>query len=313
MAKPTNKVIITCAVTGAIHTPTLSAGLPYTPADIARQAIDAARAGAAILHLHARNPQDGSPTGDPDVFAQFLPQIHQGTDAVINITTGGSHVMTLAQRLAAALDVSPEMASCNMGSMNFGYFQVLAKLKQFKYDWEYEHLEGSRDRIFRNTFADIEHILRELGERHGTKFEFECYDVGHLYTLKHFVDRGLIKGMLFIQFALGILGGIGADPENLTHLKRIADKLFGTNYQWSVLAAGRHQMPLITQAAIMGGNVRVGLEDSLYLARGQLAPSNADQVRLIRSILESLGLEVASPAEVRASLGLKGREGVRLP
>ena len=250
---------------------------------------------------------------EPAVFRQFLPQIHRATDAVINITTGGSHVMTLAQRLAAALDVSPEMASCNMGSMNFGYFQVLAKLKQFKYDWEYEHLEGSRDRIFRNTFADIEYILRELGEGHGTKFEFECYDVGHLYTLKHFVDRGLIKGMIFIQFALGILGGIGADPENLTHLKRIADKLFGSGYRWSVLAAGRHQMPLITQAALMGGNVRVGLEDSLYLARGQLAPSNADQVRLIRSVLESLGLEIATPSDVRSSLELKGRERVRLP
>jgi uncharacterized protein (DUF849 family) len=308
-----NKVIITCAVTGSIHTPSMSPYLPLTPEQVAEEAIAAANAGAAVLHLHARDPKDGRPVFEPAIFKQFLPQIHRATDAVINITTGGSHVMTLAQRLAAALDVSPEMASCNMGSMNFGYFQVLAKLKQFKYDWEYEHLEGSRDRIFRNTFADIEHILRELGERHGTKFEFECYDVGHLYTLKHFVDRGLIKGMLFIQFALGILGGIGADPENLTHLKRIADKLFGTNYRWSVLAAGRHQMPLITQAAIMGGNVRVGLEDSLYLARGQLAPSNADQVRLIRSILESLGLEVASPAEVRASLELKGREGVRLP
>jgi uncharacterized protein (DUF849 family) len=308
-----NKVIITCAVTGSIHTPSMSPYLPLTPEQVAEEAIAAANAGAAVLHLHARDPTDGRPVFEPAIFRQFLPQIHQATDAVINITTGGSHVMTLAQRLAAALDVSPEMASCNMGSMNFGYFQVLAKLKQFKYDWEYEHLEGSRDRIFRNTFADIEHILRELGERHGTKFEFECYDVGHLYTLKHFVDRGLIKGMLFIQFALGILGGIGADPENLTHLKRIADKLFGANYRWSVLAAGRHQMPLITQAAIMGGNVRVGLEDSLYLARGQLAPSNADQVRWIRSILESLGLEVASAAEVRASLELKGREGVRLP
>jgi uncharacterized protein (DUF849 family) len=307
------KVIITCAVTGSIHTPSMSPYLPLTPQEVAEEAIAAAQAGAAVLHLHARDPKDGRPVFEPEIFRQFLPRIHQATDAVINITTGGSHVMTLEQRLAAALDVSPEMASCNMGSMNFGYFQVLGKLKQFKYDWEYEHLEGSRDRIFRNTFADIEHILRELGDRHGTKFEFECYDVGHLYTLKHFVDRGSIKGMIFIQFALGILGGIGADPENLTHLKRIADKLFGSNYQWSVLAAGRHQMPLITQAALMGGNVRVGLEDSLYLARGQLAPSNADQVRLIRSILESLGLEVASPAEVRSSLELKGRERVRLP
>jgi uncharacterized protein (DUF849 family) len=306
------KVIITCAVTGSIHTPSMSPHLPLSPAHIAEEAIAAAEAGAAVLHLHARDPLNGKPVFESFVFRQFLPQIHRATDAVINITTGGSHVMTLEQRLAAALDVSPEMASCNMGSMNFGYFQVLGKLKEFKFDWEYDHLEGSRDRIFRNTFADIEYILRELGDGHGTKFEFECYDVGHLYTLKHFVDRGLVKGTLFIQFALGILGGIGADPENLTHLKRIADKLFGDTYRWSVLAAGRHQMPLITQAAIMGGNVRVGLEDSLFLAPGQLAPSNADQVRLIRSIIESLGLEVASPAEVRSGLQLKGRETVRL-
>ncbi len=271
-----------------------------------------AQAGAAVLHLHARDPQDGRPSFAPDVFRQFLPQIHAATDAVINITTGGSHTMTLDQRLAAALDVSPEMASCNMGSMNFGYFQVLDKLKTFKYDWEEEYLAGSKDRIFRNTFTDIEYILDQLGRQHGTRFEFECYDVGHLYTLKYFVDRGLVQGTLFLQFALGILGGIGADHENLTHLKRIADKLFGDRYQWSVLAAGRHQMPMITQAALMGGHVRVGLEDSLYLGRGQLAGSNAEQVRQIRGILESLGMEPATPDEARQMLGLKGRETVRL-
>ncbi|HEU0201733.1 MAG TPA: 3-keto-5-aminohexanoate cleavage protein [Burkholderiaceae bacterium] len=307
------KVIITCAVTGSIHTPSMSPHLPLTPAQIAEGAIEAARAGATVLHLHARDPQDGSPSFEPAVFRQFLPQIHRATDAVINITTGGSHTMTLEQRLAAALDVSPEMASCNMGSMNFGYFQMLDKLKDFRFDWEREYIAGSRDRIFRNTFVDIEHILDRLGAGHGTRFEFECYDVGHLYTLKHFVDKGLVKGTLFLQFALGILGGIGADPENLTHMKRIADKLFGDAYQWSVLAAGRHQMPMATQAALMGGHVRVGLEDSLYLGRGQLAPNNAEQVRLIRGIIESLGMEVASPTEARQMLQLKGRESVRLP
>jgi uncharacterized protein (DUF849 family) len=307
------KIIITCAVTGSIHTPSMSPHLPVTPQEIADEAIAAAQAGAAVLHLHARDPQDGRPSFAPEVFRQFLPQIHQATDAVINITSGGSHTMTLDQRLAAALDVSPEMASCNMGSMNFGYFQVLDKLKTFKYDWEEDYLAGSKDRIFSNTFADIEQILDRLGTQHGTRFEFECYDVGHLYTLKYFVDRGLIKGTLFLQFALGILGGIGADPENLTHLKRIADKLFGDTYQWSVLAAGRHQMPMATQAALMGGHVRVGLEDSLFLGRGQFAGSNAEQVRLIRSVLETLGMEIATPAEARELLGLKGRERVLLP
>lgn len=306
------KVIITCAVTGSIHTPSMSPHLPITPEQVAREAIDAAHAGAAVLHLHARDPKDGSPSFDPAVFQKFLPQIHAATDAVINITTGGSHTMTLEQRLAAALAVSPEMASCNMGSMNFGYFQVLDKLKEFKHSWEHDYLAGSRDRIFRNTFADIEYIMQRLGEQHGTRFEFECYDIGHLYTLKHFVDQGLVKGTVFLQFALGILGGIGADPENLTHMKRIADKLFGDGYQWSVLAAGRHQIPMATQAALMGGNVRVGLEDSLYLGKGQLATSNAEQVRLIRGILESLGLEIATPAEARQMLQLKGRESVQL-
>lgn len=306
-------VIISCAVTGSIHTPSMSPHLPLTPQQIADEAIAAAQAGAAVLHLHARDPLDGSPSFAPEVFRQFLPSISAQTDAVINITTGGSHTMTLEQRLAAAVDVSPEMASCNMGSMNFGYFQVLDKLKEFRFDWEQPYLAGSRDRIFRNTFGDIEHILQTLGDGHGTRFEFECYDVGHLYTLKHFVDRGLVKGTLFLQFALGILGGIGADPENLTYMKRVADKLFGDGYQFSVLAAGRYQIPMATQAALLGGHVRVGLEDSLYLGRGQLATSNADQVLLIRGIVEALGLEIATPDEARELLQLKGRAGVRLP
>lgn len=307
------KVIISCAVTGSIHTPSMSPYLPITPDEIAREAIAAAKAGAAILHLHARNPDDGRPAFDPSVYRQFLPRIHAETDAVINITTGGSPVMSLDERLAAALDVSAEMASCNMGSINFAIFPVLDKLKEFKHAWERDYIEGTRRTIFRNTFADIEEVFQRLGEAHSTRFEFECYDVGHLYNLKHFVDRGLIKGPLFLQFVLGILGGIGPDPENLVHMKRIADKLFGDGYQWSVLGAGRHQMPLITQAALMGGHVRVGLEDSLTLGPGRLATSNAEQVTLIRDVLTRLGFEIATPAEARHMLGLKGRDKVRLP
>ena len=307
------KIIITCAVTGSVHTPSMSPHLPLTPEQIAEHAIDAAEAGAAVLHLHARNPEDGRPSFEPAVYRRFLPRIHAACDAVINITTGGSHTMTLDQRLAGALDVSPEMASCNMGSMNFAFFPVLDKLKDFKYPWERDHLEGTRNAIFRNTFGDIEQVFARLGEVHGTRFEFECYDVGHLYSLKHFVDRGLVRGPIFLQFVLGILGGIGADPENLTHLKRIADKLFGDTYQWSVLGAGKHQMALATQSALMGGNVRVGLEDSLSIGPGRLATSNAEQVKKIRGVLEALGFEIASPAEARSMLGLKGRDRVNLP
>lgn len=306
------KVIITCAITGSIHTPSMSPYLPLTPQDIAREALAAAQAGAAILHLHARDPKDGRPTPDPAVYRQFLPEIHAATDAVINITTGGAVTMSLDERLAAALDVSAEMASCNMGSINFAIFPVLDKLKTFQHAWERDYIEGTRRNIFRNTFADIEEVFQRLGQAHGTRFEFECYDVGHLYNLKHFVDRGLVKGPIFLQFVLGVLGGIGADPENLVHMKRIADKLFGDQYQWSVLGAGRHQMPLITQAALMGGHVRVGLEDSLALGPGRLATSNAEQVTLIREVLTRLGMEIATPAEARAMLGLKGRDLVQL-
>ncbi len=306
----TGKVIITCAVTGSIHTPTMSPHLPLTPDEVASQAIAAAEAGAAILHLHARDPRDGRPTPDPKIFMQFLPRIKQASDAVINITTGGGHGMTLEERLAAPLKASPEMCSLNMGSMNFGLFPMLQRYKEFKHDWERTHLENSRDFIFRNTFKDIEYILQHLGEAHGTRFEFECYDIGHLYTLAHFLERKLVKPPLFVQTIFGILGGIGADPENLAHAKHIADKLFGDQYCWSILAAGRHQLPLVTMGAVMGGNVRVGLEDSLYIGKGQLAESNADQVRRIRTILENLSLEVATPKEARAMLSLKGGDAV---
>lgn len=307
-----SKVIITCAVTGSIHTPSMSPYLPITPEDIARESIAAAKAGASILHLHARDPQDGRPAFDPAIYRQFLPKIHAATDAVINITTGGAITMTLDQRLAAAIDVSAEMASCNMGSINFAIFPVLDKLNAFKHEWERDYIEGTRRTIFRNTFGDIEDVFERLGRAHGTRFEFECYDVGHLYNLKHFVDRGLVKGPIFLQFVLGVLGGIGPDPENLVHMKRIADKLFGQTYQWSVLGAGRHQMPLITQAALMGGHVRVGLEDSLSIGKGQLAKSNAEQVSLIRDVLTRLGLDIATPSEARQILGLKGRDKVLL-
>ncbi len=304
------KVVITCAVTGSVHTPTMSPHLPLTPEQIAEDALAAAEAGAAILHLHARDPKDGRPTPDPDVFMQFLPRIKQASEAVVNITTGGGQGMTVEQRMAAGLRARPEMCSLNMGSMNFGLFPAAARYDSWRHDWEPAFLENSRDFIFRNTFKDIETVLRELGEGCGTRFEFECYDVGHLYTLAHFLDRGLVQPPLFIQFVLGILGGIGPDPENLTHMKRIADKLFGESYRFSVLGAGRHQMPLAATAAALGGNVRVGLEDSLYDGPGRLARSNADQVRRVRRILEGLSLDVATPAEAREMLHLKGGDRV---
>lgn len=303
-----NKVIISCAVTGALHTPSMSEHLPLTPDQIAAQAIEAAEAGAAILHLHARDPIDGRPTADPAVFSAFVPRIAEQTDAVINITTGGSTSMTLQDRLAYPLLAKPEMCSLNMGSMNFSIHPVARKIKQWRFEWERPYVEGTEDIIFRNTFRDIGHILRELGEGCGTRFEFECYDLGHLYNLAHFVDEGLVKPPLFIQSIYGVLGGMGPDPENLTIMRTTADRLFGRqNYRFSILGAGRHQMPLVTLGAILGGNVRVGLEDSLYLGRGQLATSNAEQVRKIRRILEELSLDVATPDEAREMLGLKGR------
>jgi uncharacterized protein (DUF849 family) len=306
-----NKVIITCAITGAIHTPTLSAGLPYTPADIARQAIDAARAGAAILHLHARNPQDGSPTGDPEVFAQFLPEINATTDAVINLTTGGSPEMTVEDRLRASLRFQPEMCSLNMGSMNFAFHGMGAKVTEWKFPWEQKYIEDSEAFIFRNTFRDVARVYQIMAD-FGTRYEHECYDIGHLYNLAYFLDKGLVKPPLWIQSVFGILGGIGADPDNVTFMRRTADRLFGNDYVWSVLAAGRQQMPLITQAAMMGGNVRVGLEDSLYIGRGKLASTNAEQVIKIRRLLEELGYEIATPDEARQILALKGKRNTRI-
>jgi uncharacterized protein (DUF849 family) len=308
---PRNKVIITCAVTGAIHTPTLSPALPFTPADIAAQAIAAAEAGAAILHLHARDPRDGSPTGDPNIFAEFLPQIHAATDAVINLTTGGSPEMTVEQRLAASLRFRPEMCSLNMGSMNFSFHLMGSKIKEWRFPWEKKYIEDSASFIFRNTFTDVTRVYQLMSD-FGTRYEHECYDIGHLYNLAYFLDRKLARPPLFIQSVFGILGGIGADPDNVVFMRRTADRLFGEDYVWSALAAGRHQMPIITQAAMLGGNVRVGLEDSLFIGRGRLAASNAEQVSKIRRMLEELGFEIATPAEARSLLALKGKENVAI-
>lgn len=303
-----SKIIITCAITGSIHTPSMSPYLPVTAQEITDNAFDAVEAGAAILHLHARDPENGCPSAAPEHFMAFLPLIKQRTDAVLNITTGGSAVMTLKDRLAAPKQAEPEMCSLNMGTMNFALYPAAERITDWKYDWEKPFLEGSDDLVFKNTPRDMVHVLHEMGEKRGARFEFECYDVSHLYMLRHFMDRGLVQAPLFIQFVFGVLGGIGPDPENLTHMKLIADKLFGDHYAFSVLAAGRHQMPLITMSAILGGHVRVGLEDSLMISRGTLARDNAEQVAKIRRIVEELGRTVATPAEAREMLHLKGSD-----
>ena len=309
-ASGSRKVIVSCAVTGAVHIPSQSPYLPITPDQIADNAIGAAEAGAAILHLHARNPENGRPTPDPDMYMKFLPAIKERTNAVVNITTGGGQGMSLDQRLAAALRAKPEMCSLNMGSMNFGRFGIANRIKEYKFDWEADDLEASRDYIFRNTYKDIEYILKTLGEGHGVRFEYECYDVGHLYNLAYFVDAGLVKPPFFVQTIFGILGGIGVDPEDLMHMKRTADRLFGDAYRWSVLGAGRHQMNLVTMGAIMGSNVRVGLEDNIFLGKGELARSNGELVAKIARILKELSLDIATPDEARAILNLKGAANV---
>ena len=307
--KRSDKVIITCAITGGIHTPSMSPYLPITPAQIATESVAAAEAGAAMIHLHARNPETGKPDQTPERFLEFLPQIKRGTDAIINITTGGGLGMTLDQRLAPALKVAPEVASMNMGSFNFNISAAAEKRAEWRFDWERPYLEASKDLILSNTFTQIERGMRELGAL-GTRFEFECYDVGQLYNLAHFAERGLVKPPFFVQCIFGIMGGIGPDPENLMHMRATADRLFGNDYYLSVLAAGRHQLPFVTLSALLGGNVRVGLEDSLYAGKGKLATSNAEQVAKIRRILEELSLEIAPPSEARAMLGTKGRNNV---
>ncbi|MDA0237666.1 MAG: 3-keto-5-aminohexanoate cleavage protein [Proteobacteria bacterium] len=304
-----NKVIITCAVTGAIHTPSMSRYLPVTPEEIAEAAIGAAEAGAAIVHLHARDPKNGKPTQDPDMFRKFLPTIAKNSDVVINITTGGAPNMSIEERLQPAMQLKPEVASLNMGSMNFGLYEMLNRFKDFKYDWERPYLEESDDRIFKNTFKDIAFILESCGNN-NTRFEIECYDIGHLYTAAHFIDRGLIKPPFLIQSVFGVRGGIGPHAEDVMHMKRTADRLFGDSYLWSVLGGGSNQMYVAAQSAVMGGNVRVGLEDSLWGGKGKLATSNAEQVTKIKRIMEDLGLQTATPDEARSMLKLKGRDQV---
>src|SRR5205809_2371280 len=309
MSAPQGKVIITCAVTGSIHTPSMSPYLPVTPEEIAEAAIGAAKAGAAIVHLHARDPKDGRPTQDPELFRQFAPRIKAASDVVLNFTTGGAATMSIEERLQPALKLKPEVASLNMGSMNFGLYEMIGRYKELKHDWEKPYLAASDDRIFKNTFKDIAYILESCRDN-DTRFEIECYDIGHLYTAAHFLDRKLLKPPLFIHAVFGIPGGIGNHPEDVIHMKRTADRLFGDAYYWSVLGAGRAQMRIAAQAAVMGGNVRVGLEDSLWLGRGQLAKSNAEQVGKARRVLEELGLVLAAPDEARAMLKLKGGRSV---
>ena len=302
-------VIITCAVTGSIHTPSMSPHLPVTPEEIAEAAIGAAEAGAAVVHLHARDPKDGRPDQSPEAFEPFLKVIKQRSGCVINITTGGAATMSIKERVRPAATFRPEVASLNMGTMNFGLYPMLQRFSEFRHDWERPYLEGSRERIFKNTFADIEYILTTCAEN-GTRFEIECYDIGHLYTLAHFAERGIVKPPFFVQSVFGILGGIGPHPEDIAHMKRTADRLFGSDYRWSVLGAGRNQLPVAAMAAAMGGNVRVGLEDSLWIGPGQLARSNAEQVKKVRQIIEGLGLNIASPDEARDILELKGGDKV---
>ena len=309
MREPRSKVFITCAVTGNLTTPDQTPYLPITPEQIADAAVGAAEAGAALVHVHARNPEDGLPDQSPEAFGKFLKVIKQRSSCVINITTGGAPTMSIEERLKPCAVFKPEVASLNMGSMNFGLYPMLERQKEFKYDWEKPYLEGSRDRIFKNTFTDIEHILTTCAQN-GTRFEIECYDIGHLYTLRHFADRGIVKPPFFIQSVFGILGGIGPHPEDVQHMKRTADRLFGDDYQWSVLGAGRNQLPIAAQAIALGGNVRVGMEDSLWSGPGKLATSNAEQVKLARQMIEALGLEVATPDDAREMLELKGADRV---
>ena len=307
MSQPANKVIITCAITGSIHTPSMSPHLPVTPEEIVSSALGAAEAGAAVLHLHARDPQTGRPDQRPEAFRPLVQVLKQRTDAVLNLTSGGAPTMTIEERIRPSTELKPELASLNMGSMNFGLYPMLERFRDFRHDWEEPYLAGSRDLIFRNTFADIEYALKTCAGN-GTRFEFECYDTGHLYNLAHFADRGLVEPPFFVQSVFGILGGIGNHPEDVQHMRRTADRLFGGDYRWSVLGAGRNQMRIAALAAAQGGNVRVGLEDNLWAGKGRLSVSNAEQVATVRRIVEGLGLQVASPDEAREILALKGAD-----
>ena len=310
MPPRTNKVIISCALTGGIHTPTMSPALPVSPDMLAEQGVAASQAGAAVLHVHARDARDGRPTPDPAAYMAFLPRLKEGCEAIINVTTGGSLNMTVDDRLKAPVMLRPEMCSLNMGSMNFALYPLADRYQSWKYEWEEPYLRATEDSVFRNTFRDIARIVSVLGQEHGCRFEHECYDVGHLYNLAHMVDRKIVQPPFFVQMIFGVLGGIGSDLANLLFMKQTADRLFGSDYVWSVLAAGRQQMPFAAQSVLLGGSVRVGLEDSLFISRGTLASSNAEQVIKVRSIIEALGYEIATPDDVRQLLGLKGASAV---
>ncbi|MEV4145961.1 3-keto-5-aminohexanoate cleavage protein [Amycolatopsis sp. NPDC049691] len=302
--RPAEKVIITTAITGSVNIPSQSPYLPLSADEVADAALEAIEAGSAIVHLHAREP-DGRPTPDPDVFEKIVGRITAESDAVVNITTGGASSMTMDDRLAAAYRLRPELASMNMGSMNFVYSGIADKVTEWKHGWEKPYVLNTYSKPFVNTFDKIEHTLRTLGES-GTRFEYECYDIGHLYSLAYFAELGLAKPPLLIQGVFGVLGGIGADHANLEHMVRIADKLFGDDYCFSAFAAGRDQLSFGTHSAWLGGHVRVGLEDSLWIGKGRLAESNAQQVRKIRAVVEDLGKPIATPADARTMLALRG-------
>ncbi|WP_322008757.1 3-keto-5-aminohexanoate cleavage protein [Paraburkholderia sp. J12] len=305
--KPTPNVIISCAITGSIHTPSMSPYLPVTPDEIARSAIEASKAGAAIVHLHVRRPEDGYPVQDVGLFREVVTQIREGCDAIINLTTGGASFMTIDERLEPAVQIQPELASLNMGSISINLSPMLRRDREFRFEWERRYLEDSAGMVFKNSFKDIEHILRRCSD-HGTRFEFECYDIGHLYNLAYFVERQIIKPPFFVQSVFGLLGGIGAHPEDVAHMYRTAQRLFGSDLVWSVLGAGKGQMRLAAFSALNGGNVRVGLEDSLWVGPGRLAESNAAQVTQVRGLLDGLALPIASPQQARERLALKGAD-----
>jgi uncharacterized protein (DUF849 family) len=303
------KVIVTCAITGSGHTPTMSPHLPVTPDQIVEESLAAAEAGAAVVHLHARDPRDGRPTPEASIFLEYVRRIKQASDVVISLSSGGGTGMSVEQRLAGVLAARPELCTLNMGSMNYGGFPMIDRYRgRFEHDWEEPYLASTRTEPFLSTYADIEHMLTVIGPETGARFEFEAYDVGHLYTLAYFLDRGLVKPPIFLQTIFGTMGGIGPEVDHIAHMKRTADRLLGDAFEWSLLGAGRYQFEVVTAGAIMGAHVRVGLEDNLYIGRGELARSNADQVRKIRSILEALSYELATPDEARAKLALKGRE-----
>lgn len=303
-----NKVIVSCAVTGSINVPSQSPHLPITPEQIIENCLGAAKAGAGSLHVHVRDPQTGQPTMDLDLFKEVCQEVHSKSDAVINITTGGAPTMTPEERMVGVKKFRPELASINMGSFNFGLFPIMDKIPEYKFDWEEDYLERSKDNIFKNTFYDQERIFKIM-EDNGTKPEMECYDVGHLYNTAYWADKGVLKPPFWLQLIMGIMGAIQPSVDNLVHMKNTADKLFGKDYIWSTLAAGRFEYNLCTTGVIMGGHARIGMEDNLYLGKGQLAKNNGEMVEKMVQIIRLLDHEPTTPQETREMLKLKGKEG----